>query len=123
MPFMVRLPGGAHAAEMDGAAGQVDIAPTLAGLLGVPTRSTYFFGRNLMAEPGGLVPFYTGSALNDDLLFWSRDSNPALGKCYDRRSGREVEIGQCSRIAEQAAETLRISRLLVSRNLIGQLTR
>jgi lipoteichoic acid synthase len=123
MPFMIRLPGGAHAAEMDGAAGQVDIAPTLAGLLGVPTHSTYFFGRNLMAEPGGLVPFYTGSALNDDLLFWSRDSNPALGKCYDRRSGKEVEIGQCSRIAEQAAETLRISRLLVSRNLIGQLTR
>jgi phosphoglycerol transferase MdoB-like AlkP superfamily enzyme len=123
VPMMIRLPGGVHAGGQDGAAGQVDIAPTLAGLLGVPTDKAYFFGRNLMAEPGGLVPFYTGSALNDELLFWSKDVNPALGKCYDRQTGAEVEIDQCTRLAEQAAETLRISRLLVARNLIGELTK
>ena len=123
IPFMVRLPGGAYAGERAHAAGQIDIAPTLAGLLGIPTDETYFFGRNLMGEPTGLVPFYTGSAMNDDLLFWSRDSNPALGKCYDRKSGAEVATLQCTKMAEDAAKALEVSRLLVSRNLIGQLAK
>ncbi|HWI63247.1 MAG TPA: LTA synthase family protein [Symbiobacteriaceae bacterium] len=123
IPFMIRLPGAAHAGEQINTAGQIDIAPTLAALLGVPTDSTYFFGRNLNQEPKGIVPFYTGSAMTDDLLFWSKDPNPALGKCYDRKTGAEVVIDLCKPIAEEAAESLRISRLLVSRNLIGQLAK
>jgi len=121
VPFLIRLPGGAYAGERTHAAGQIDIAPTLAGLLGVPTDATYFFGRNLLAQPAGAVPFYTGSAMNDDLLFWSKDVNPALGKCYDRKTGVQVQIDLCRPLAEEAAESLRVSRLLVTRDLIEQL--
>lgn len=121
VPFLLRLPGGAYAGDRPSAGGQVDIAPTVAALLGIHTDETYFFGRNLMAKPKGIVPFYTGSALNDDLLFWSKDINPALGKCYDRRSGAELEIDRCIPLAEESAEALGVSRLLVTRNLIPQL--
>jgi len=121
IPFMIRLPGGAEAGERPHAAGQVDIAPTLTALLGVPADDAYFMGRNLLEKPQGVVAFYNGSAMTDQHLFWSKDPNPALGKCYERKSGGEVAIDECVPTASDAAERLRISQMIVARDLIPQL--
>jgi lipoteichoic acid synthase len=121
VPFLVRLPGGAHAGDFDLTAGQIDIAPTLAALLGVETDTTYFMGRNLLTGEKGIVPFYNGSALNNELLFWSKDANVAMGTCYDRATVAEVAIDRCVPLAEEAAEHLETSRLVTTRDLIPDL--
>jgi lipoteichoic acid synthase len=122
VPFLLRLPGGSNAGEQLHVAGQADIAPTVAGLLGLNARDTYFMGRNLLERPEGIAAFYNGSAMSDQLLFWSTDSNPALGRCYDRRSGQQIEIDPCVPLAQQAADELEISQLIVTRDLIPHLT-
>lgn len=118
IPFLVRLPGGAQAGERTFAAGQADTAPTLAALLGVPTDSVYFMGRNLLRQQDGVVAYYTGSAMTNKNLYWAKDGG---GKCYDRASGAEVGLDTCANIADEAAKRLSISRLIVERNLIPDL--
>jgi phosphoglycerol transferase MdoB-like AlkP superfamily enzyme len=119
IPFLIRLPGGAHAGEQTHAAGQVDIAPTLAGLLGVPTDNAFYMGRNLLGEPTGIVPFYTGSAISDDLLYWAKEDS--AGQCYDRATGGELPIERCTPLAEGAAKQLEASRLITTRDLVPAL--
>lgn len=121
VPLMIRLPGGQAAGERKGAAGEVDIAPTLAGLLGVPTDSVWFMGRDLLSQPSGVVPFYTGSAMTDTHLFVFKGEDGGPGECYDRASGAKVELKDCMGMAEDAARRLQISREIVERNLIPAL--
>jgi lipoteichoic acid synthase len=120
VPFLIRLPGAAAAGERPHAAGEIDIAPTLLGLLGLP-QERIFMGRDLLAEPGGTVAFYQGSALSDQHLFIATGVESSMGLCYDRQSGEAVSAGHCLDLAADAARRLRISRLIVERNLIGQL--
>lgn len=119
VPLMIRLPGGAEAGDRTQPVGQADLAPTLAALLGIPPQDTYFMGRNLLAdEQGGAVPFYTGSALNEQYLFLTDDGED---RCFDRQTGEQVDAGQCQPLAEEAAEGLHISREIVERDLIPDL--
>jgi phosphoglycerol transferase MdoB-like AlkP superfamily enzyme len=122
VPFLIRLPGGAHAGVQPHVAGEADIAPTLAGLLGIHSDKAYFMGRNLLDQPEGIAPFYNGSAMNDQFLFWSTDSNPALGRCYERTTHQQVDVGQCVPLAQQAADRLDVSQLIVTRDLIPKLS-
>lgn len=121
VPFLVRLPGGAGAGERKLAAGQADIAPTIAALVNIPTDSTYFMGQNLLQAQDGTVAFYTGSAFSNEYFFWSRDNEPTIGKCYARPTGAEVDVNLCLPLANQSAQRLKISRLIVERNLIPKL--
>jgi lipoteichoic acid synthase len=118
IPFLVRLPNGAQAGERTVPIGEADIAPTLAGLLGVSTDTAWFMGRDILRQPSGPVAFYTGSALDDTHLFWPKESGP---ECYDRTSGALVDTGACQGLADQATRQLEISRLMVERNLIPDL--
>jgi len=123
VPFMIRLPGGTRSGLMPEAAGQVDIAPTVAGLLGLPTDDAYLMGRDLLATGKGIVPFYRGSAASDTHLYLSPDDAGEGGACYDLSTGESVPVNSCEPLATQAAEQLEISRLLVERNLIPYLLR
>ena len=119
VPLMIRLPGGAEAGNRTQPVGQADLAPTLAALLGIPAQDTYFMGQNLLAsEPGRAVPFYTGSALSEQYLYLADDAG---GQCFDRQTGEQVDGAQCQQVAEEAAQSLHISRLMVERNLIPNL--
>ncbi len=121
VPLMIRLPGGAHAGERTEAAGEVDIAPTVAALVGVPTDSVYFMGRNLLEQPRGTVAFYDGSAADDLHIFLAPDSNSVAGYCYDRATGQGVDPVLCETLAAKSGRELDISRKIVERNLLKQL--
>ncbi len=107
VPLFVRLPGAQLAGERTEAAGQVDVAPTLAGLLGVRPADAFLMGRDLLAEPRGPVAFADGSALDDGRLW------VAEGRCYG--------AARCDDLAAWAAERLRVSRTIVERDLVGRL--
>lgn len=120
VPLLIRLPEGTHAGEYAEAAGQVDLAPTVAGLLGLPGDQALFMGRDLLATAGGVVPFYRGSAVDDTHLYLSPDdaSESEGGLCYRLDTGEPTDVEACASLRDRSAEQLRISRLLVERNLV-----
>lgn len=122
VPFMIRLPGGAAAGVRPEAAGQADIAPTIAGLLGLSTESAYLMGRDLLNSPPGIVPFYRGSAVDNAHLYLSPDDASEAGACYDLATHQQTDLQACTGLREQAEQKLQISRMIVERNLIPALT-
>jgi len=122
IPFLVRLPGAAQAGERLQTAGQVDIAPTLAELLGLSTAGDYFMGRSALARQDGVTAFYNGAATDDRYLYYPGGDGPVTGRCWEKAGSAEVDVSACRTMAEQARDRLRISRLIVERNLISPLT-
>ena len=59
VPLMVRLPGKMIRGERDTPTGQMDIAPTVANLMGLSMKTA--FGRDLFNTQGGAVLFRNGS--------------------------------------------------------------
>ncbi|MFZ5828117.1 MAG: LTA synthase family protein [Bacillota bacterium] len=121
VPLMIRLPGGEVTGVRTQAAGQVDLAPTIAGLLGIATDDTYFTGRDLFATGSGIVPFYRGSAADDTHLYLSADDGPSGAACYLLETRQPVELEACEELKNRAERQLAISRLIVERDLIPAL--
>lgn len=59
IPLIVRLPNGEIKGERDIPTGQMDIAPTVANLMGLSMKTA--FGRDLFSAPKGAVLFRNGS--------------------------------------------------------------
>lgn len=111
VPLLVRLPHGAHAARIEETMGLVDLAPTLAGLLGLDRAGTAFVGRDVLADGTGEVAFPDGTALDD--VRWFRTQ----GGCVARSSGAADE-GGCAGLQARAAAAVKLSRRLVERDAI-----
>jgi phosphoglycerol transferase MdoB-like AlkP superfamily enzyme len=118
VPLLVRLPGGALAGERDEAAGEVDVAPTLAGLLGLRFDRAFLMGRDLLARPRGGVVFPDGSALDDAHLYVA---DGEASRCWRFADDERDDASACAPLAATAERALRTSRAMVERNLIGRL--
>jgi lipoteichoic acid synthase len=119
VPLLVRIPG-VTGRDVPWLGGQIDIAPTLAGILGLPTQDFYFMGRNLLTDSSGVVSLRDGSVFGDG-YFWSARAKSWRGECYDSVSGTSVPDYKCSAIVAPAERERHISRLLVEENLIPKL--
>lgn len=116
VPLIVRLPdgrGGRYALP----AGQMDIAPTVAYLMGF--EMPHAFGRNLLASSDGAlsgpVIFRNGSFVVGSTLVL-----PAEGKAYDIREGVVPVDGDFAATAAAAAEALALSDAVLSLNLLAE---
>jgi lipoteichoic acid synthase len=117
VPLLVRLPGGAHAGTHRAPAGQVDVAPTLADLLGLDLAATFFHGRSLVSSPPAAVVLPDGSAVSEALVYLSFEKRWGPPGCLDARSGLPVERERCDPLAAEAARALAVSRAEVEEDL------
>lgn len=120
VPLLVRLPGGAAAGRRETLGGQIDLAPTLAALLGVDASSAPFFGRDLLAGPAPLVAFPDGSA-TDGRRIHDAPAMAAAPRCLDAADGRSLPASECAPLAAAAAEELAHSRALIEGRLLPRL--
>lgn len=120
IPLLVRIPG-IHGQMEPQWGGEIDIAPTLGGILGFPTRRFFFMGRDLLARPKGTVSLSNGSVLGND-FYWLQGLRSLQGGCYDQTMETAVSDSQCSSIIEKADSARRVSRMMVQENLILRLT-
>lgn len=113
VPLLVRLPGGAHAGARDTLGGQLDLAPTLHGLLGAPGKPPAFLGRDLLAaaEADPSVPFVDGTVLGRDRLFVAK-----WGRCFDAQG--EAPLATCAGLGERWQPLLELNQLILERNLV-----
>jgi lipoteichoic acid synthase len=120
IPLLIRLPGGAGAGRRETLGGQVDLAPTLAALLGVEVASAPFIGRDLLTGPAPLVAFPDGSAVDGTRI---HDAPPLVNepRCLDAADGRRLPAADCAPLAETAALELSRSRAVVEDRLLPAL--
>lgn len=121
VPLMIRLPGGAMAQEIDTPTGQIDVAPTLASLMGfsMPTA----FGRNLTNpsenETDNLVVFRNGSYVRGDT--WVQ---PLESRAFDLRSSELLDFGEnFLPDTEEVSRRLHFNDRILENNLIKKINR
>lgn len=117
VPLLVRLPGGRHAGLRPEAAGLVDVAPTLADLLGIDREGTFFHGRSLVSGPERPVVFPDGSAVGDDVVLVSGSGRWGTPGCFDAKTGAPLARERCDGLAEHAERELSVSRAAVNHDL------
>lgn len=122
VPLLVHLPGGKAAGVDDRPSGQLDMAPSLLHLLGVPTDGYNMMGNNLFASGTPFVVLRSG-AFTDGKLYYipSPDNLFENGACYDLATRTETEIEPCRVPYERAKKQLQISDRLITEDLIPQL--
>jgi phosphoglycerol transferase MdoB-like AlkP superfamily enzyme len=120
IPLLIRLPHGEHAGMVPRFGGQIDIAPTLLALLGIPRAGTPFLGRDLLAPSAAsdVVTFPGGYALTPDRLSVRVWSTTVSDRCYGR-SG-ELPAERCRDLTRAALTEGRLSEALTDG---GTLTR
>jgi phosphoglycerol transferase MdoB-like AlkP superfamily enzyme len=121
VPFLIRLPGGRHAATHSQPAGHLDVAPTLLSLLGHAAVPTAMLGRDLTTGGSGLVVFRDGSFVDDRHLFIHRVGASEQAGCYERSSLRQISCELVDPQRRRAREQLEVSDLIVQGNLVPRL--
>jgi phosphoglycerol transferase MdoB-like AlkP superfamily enzyme len=123
VPLLVRLPGGAHAAQRPEPAGQVDVAPTILDLLGVPAERAFFHGRSLVSDPPRPVVLADGSAVSEDLVLLGRERRWGPAGCFHAGTGQPAPPERCDPLADHAARELAVSRAEVDQDLLRWMAR
>ena len=109
VPLIIHLPGQTRAKVVTATAGQVDIMPTIADLVGLDLRGTPHMGRSLFVNSNALVPTRSylpgGTYANDTTVFM-----PGVGY----KDGKAVSIetgGQVDKTERERTDLARVSEL------------
>lgn len=121
VPFLLRFPGGAHAGVVATPTGQIDVAPTLLHLLGVPAGDAPFFGSDGLAATAttSFLAFPDGSVQGQGLLWLPRGARSTeRDGCFDLATRQEVDTDRCRPLAAWASDELDVSELLIRANVV-----
>ncbi len=87
MPLFIHIPGSNDGREIDKAAGQIDLRPTILHLLGIETSKDMQLVRTCsLKSMKDFVIFRDGRFVTDEFVY-------ADETCYDRATGEKV--GHC----------------------------
>ncbi len=96
-------------------AGQIDIAPTIAGLLGVPTAHAGFLGRDLLRTEARPVVFWSGNVLDSDHLYLE---GRAAGPLCFTSQGAKVPAAACESLAAFGRRERAQAQLILDADLV-----
>jgi lipoteichoic acid synthase len=103
IPMVMHVPG-VKPQVVEQLGGQVDTLPTLANLLGVPLESQIHFGEDLLNQSsnvlGEMYYFTTGSFLQDDSLYLSKDNVAIDLKTRERSQAAESYQARMSQVIQ-----------------------
>ncbi len=121
VPLLIHLPDEGQAGVYHEPAGQLDMAPSLLHLLGIPTESYYMMGNNLFGSSDRFVALRSG-AFTDGRVYYipSADGIFNNGQCYSLDTRKPASLEQCRRGNEEAKLRLSISDRVIQYNLLQQ---
>jgi lipoteichoic acid synthase len=122
VPFFIRLPHGEAAGVRDVAAGHLDIAPTILGLLGIKDERSVMLGRDLTRDAPSLVVFRNGSFADEMHYFINVFGPTSASSCYEVETGQKLDCVPLDGRRREARRRLEISDLIIEGNLIPTLT-
>ena len=106
---------GLPAARVSTPAGQIDIAPTIAGLLDLPTEHTGFLGRDLLRTDQRPVVFWSGNVLDSDHLYL--EGRAAGSLCFTVQGAR-VPGSECESLAALGKRERGQAQLILDADLV-----
>ncbi len=113
VPIVIAAPGAMERVVVEAPVGQVDVAPTLASLLGVDLGERPVFGRDLTEPSPALlgIRYYapTGTFVNDEVLYIP--ATAGKGQVYDARTRVPVKDGVSAFVLESSARAVEMQRL------------
>ena len=122
IPLAIRLPSGALAGRVDTVGSQLDLAPTVLGLLGRGRDGTFFQGRDLLASSTApFAPMPDGSAIGMDLVFLSGQRTMGQGLCFSK--GTRLPLDRCDDLRARARAEVDLSNEILDANLLPALKR
>jgi lipoteichoic acid synthase len=117
---LIHLPGDALAGPRQVAAGQLDVAPTLLGLLGFDTSNLVTFGRDVLGEDG-LVVFRDGGFARGDIVCLTSAAGSQIPRCFNVNTNADVSPEDLGPEFEKARARLAASDLTLYGDLIPEL--
>ena len=112
VPMFIHIPGSGDGQEITKTAGQMDIRPTVLGLLGIDSNKDIQLGNDIFAEDHeDFVIFRDGGFVTKDLVY-TKDV------CYDRETGEPTDASFCEPFNERANTELRYSDQIIIGDLL-----
>ncbi|MCD4749016.1 MAG: LTA synthase family protein [Thermoanaerobaculales bacterium] len=124
IPFVLRAPQSLGLrGVIDVPAGHIDVAPTLAALLGIDPAPLAWMGRNLLGSPGDEPVIGEYSCWTDRThVFLQGDGTLRGGQCLARTTLEPETTTACESAFEEASRRLRISQTVLRHDLQEDLT-
>jgi len=125
VPLIIKAP---HRLELTGLierpAGHVDVAPTVASLLGIDGSRFAWMGRNLLGSPGDapVVGEYDCWTTRTNLFLQGDDGTLEGGQCLDRPELDRQPAGECGTAFETARGRIAVSQRVLRFDLQQRLT-
>ncbi|TJY43539.1 LTA synthase family protein [Cohnella pontilimi] len=122
VPFFIHLPHDEHAGVIDKAVGQMDTAPTILQLLGIPAGNFQQMGISMMSPVPKPVVFRNGG-FTDGNVYFVPNNEGVLGRgtCFNMKNGTAAEPAACQPGAKDARLELQVSDRIVDHDLIPAL--
>lgn len=117
VPLLLRLPRGHHAGPEAEPLGEIDLAPTLAGIVGVGADGRAWLGRELGSARPAVLAFPGGAAVDAGRLYLPSHQAGGGGRCLDRAARAPLPVERCQDLAERGRRDVEVSRLLLDRDL------
>jgi phosphoglycerol transferase MdoB-like AlkP superfamily enzyme len=117
---LIHLPGDALAGPRLVAAGQLDVSPTLLGLLGSDTSNFVTFGRDVLSEDG-LVVFRDGGFARGDIVCLTSAAGSPIPRCFNVNTSADVSPEDLGTEFEEARAHLAASDMTLYGDLIPEL--
>ncbi len=119
IPLIFRIPGNGQriTGTSDVDTGQMDILPTVSGLMGLDIQTV--FGKDLFSEDGKEpVVFRNGSYIINKVFV-----EPAVGRATNIATGEKMDAAKFAPFTEDAMQRLSYSDLILEHNLIRKIMR
>ena len=112
VPLFIHIPNSGDGHEIDTAAGQMDLRPTILNLLGIDSSNDIQFGSDLFSpDYEDFVIFRDGRFVTDEVVY-------AKEACYDRATGEEIDGSACAPYIERATTELDYSDKIINGDLL-----
>lgn len=118
VPLFVRLPHGRHAREVPTHGGQIDVAPTLVGLLGLPLDGLPFLGHDLLADGRPERVFAPDGVVITPDRISLRGARPDGSSCHG--SAGPLPAAACDDLEAAAREERAIADSILEMDLIPE---
>lgn len=111
VPLIIHIPG-QKGQTISTVSGQIDFKPTMLHLLGIETRDQIEFGTDLFAKNRSEI-----TVLRDG-SFITKDHVYTDNKCYDKRTGNEIDLKNCEPFLLKAKQDLQYSDEIIYGDLL-----
>lgn len=100
VPLLVHFPDGANAGVQHVSAGQMDLYPTLANLLGLDKNKMFYFGQDVLNAKDGFTAFRNrvekGTFFTNELFYHASDDGVfEHGICTNRNTDEKLPVAKC----------------------------